>query len=194
MMVGNPLTQCIVQAKAVVQQTTLKMKCLQFHIQSLSEGQVEFGMREILKISLASRFFWVWKIDSCNKKAWHEVSGGGPKCSMYIGACVNFGSHKRRRFAVSAEIHESEKENIMLAHLAPLCGTASAARNKRRKALEQAGFEPPVPLRSKEFPMGLPSLKCLDASKVLAANRLYDATFLHRFGINLVFFLHLSCM
>ena len=65
----------------------------------------------------------------------------------------------------------------MLVHLAPPCGTASAARNKRHKALEQAGFELPVPFRSKESPMGLPSLKGLDASKVLAANRLYEATF-----------------
>ena len=56
-MVGNPLTQCIVRVKGVVEQTALKMKCLQLHIQSVSEGQVEFGMREILQISFASSFF-----------------------------------------------------------------------------------------------------------------------------------------
>ena len=34
---------------------------------------------------------------------------------------------------------ESEKDNIILVHLAPPCGTASAARNRRHKALEDAG-------------------------------------------------------
>ena len=56
---------------------------------------------------------------------------------------------------------KSEKDNIMLVHLAPPCGTASAARNRRHKTLEEAGFELPAPLRSKEFPMGLPSLRGL---------------------------------
>ena len=73
---------------------------------------------------------------------------------------------------------ESEKDNIILVHLAPPCGTASAARNRRRKALEDAGYELPAPLRSKEFPMGLPSLRGLDASKVASANRLYEATYI----------------
>ena len=62
---------------------------------------------------------------------------------------------------------ESEKDNIMLVHMAPPCGTASAARNRRYKALEGAGYELPVPL---------PSLRGLDASKVLSANCLYNAT------------------
>ena len=73
---------------------------------------------------------------------------------------------------------KSEKDNIMLVHLAPPCGTASAARNRRHKALEEAGFELPAPLRSKEFPMGLPSLRGLDATKVESANRLYEATYI----------------
>ena len=65
----------------------------------------------------------------------------------------------------------------MLVPLAPPCGTASAARKRRHKALEEAGYELPAPLRSKEFPMGLPSLPGLDASKVASANCLYEATF-----------------
>ena len=68
---------------------------------------------------------------------------------------------------------ESEKDNIMLVHLAPPCGTASAARNRRHKRLEEAGFDLPVPLRSKEFPMGLPTLRGLDLTKVSLANDLY---------------------
>ena len=57
---------------------------------------------------------------------------------------------------------ESEKDNIMLVHLALPCGTASAARNRRYKVLEEAGFELLAPLRSKEFPMRLRSLRGLD--------------------------------
>ena len=71
---------------------------------------------------------------------------------------------------------ESEKDNIMLVHLAPPCGTASAARNRRHKHLEEAGFDLPVPLRRKEFPMGLPTLRGLDLTKVSLANDLYWAT------------------
>ena len=83
---------------------------------------------------------------------------------------------------------ETEKDNILLIHMAPPCGTASAARNRRRKHLEEAGFVLPVPLRSKEYPMGLPTLKGLDLDKVTAANSLYDATAkiaMHSIGLNL---------
>ena len=45
---------------------------------------------------------------------------------------------------------KSEKENIMLVHLAPPCGTSSAARNKRHPDLEAAGFDLPRPLRSRK--------------------------------------------
>ena len=65
---------------------------------------------------------------------------------------------------------KSEKENIMLVHLAPPCGTSSAARNKRHPDLEAAGFDLPRPLRSREHPMGLPTLRGLDAAKVNSAN------------------------
>ena len=72
---------------------------------------------------------------------------------------------------------KSEKENILWIHLAPPCGTCSAARNTRHRALEAAGYDLPVPLRSKEWRMGFPSLKGLDAAKVSAANVLYERTF-----------------
>ena len=72
---------------------------------------------------------------------------------------------------------ESEKTNIMLVHLAPPCGTSSAARNKRHPDLELAGYTLPKPLRSEQYPMGLPTLRGLDAAKVQSANTLYWATY-----------------
>lgn len=72
---------------------------------------------------------------------------------------------------------ESEKSNIMLVHLAPPCGTSSAARNKRHPDLQLAGYTLPRPLRSQQYPMGLPELRGLDAAKVKSANTLYWATY-----------------
>ena len=71
----------------------------------------------------------------------------------------------------------SERENLIYVHLAPPCGTCSAARNKQRKDWERAGFSLPQPLRSKLHPMGLPHIRGLDAAKVASANLLYQATF-----------------
>lgn len=65
---------------------------------------------------------------------------------------------------------------MLYVHLAPPCGTCFAARQKRHPDLEAAGFELPKPLRSKLHPMGLPTLKGLDAAKVASANSLYFAT------------------
>ena len=70
----------------------------------------------------------------------------------------------------------SERMNIVYIHIAPLCGTCSAARNKRHRDLEAAGYDLPRPLRSKLYPMGLPTLRGLDAAKVASANLLYFAT------------------
>ena len=83
---------------------------------------------------------------------------------------------KEEAFIFLMNYIKSEKENILLVHLAPPCGTCSAARNRRHKTLEAAGYDLPVPLRSKEWPMGLPSLRGLDAAKVAAANALYERT------------------
>ena len=70
----------------------------------------------------------------------------------------------------------SERHNIIYIHWAPPCGTCSAARNKRHRDLEDAGFILPKLLRSRAFPMGLPTNRGLDAAKVTAANALYCAT------------------
>ena len=70
----------------------------------------------------------------------------------------------------------SERRNIIYIHFAPPCRTCSAARNKRHRDLEEAGFILPKPVRSKEHPMGLPSNRGLDAAKVASENLLYFAT------------------
>ena len=69
-----------------------------------------------------------------------------------------------------------ERQNIIYIHMAPPCGTCSAARNKRHRDLEAAGYVLPQPVRSRAFPMGLPTNRGLDAAKVAAANTLYYAT------------------
>ena len=60
-------------------------------------------------------------------------------------------------------------------HMAPPCGTSSAARNiPIKRKLRQKGAPQPRPLRSHQFPDGLPSLKGLNRAKVQSANQLYD--------------------
>ena len=80
-----------------------------------------------------------------------------------------------------AEFIRQDADNICLIHFAPPCGTCSAARKRRLSPavldkLASEGITPPQVLRSEAFPMGLPSLKGLDAMKVGLANKLYWAT------------------
>ena len=68
-----------------------------------------------------------------------------------------------------------DTENIILVHFAPPCGTASAARSRPiSEELKQLGAPEPKPLRSKEFPQGLPWLHGLDKIKVDNANKIYQ--------------------
>ena len=65
-------------------------------------------------------------------------------------------------------------------HLAPPCGTASRARERRiSSSLRKRGVPEPKPLRSAQHPLGLPSVKPNTASfaKVTSANKLYELTF-----------------
>ena len=60
-----------------------------------------------------------------------------------------------------------ESRNLCLIHFAPPCGTCSAARKRKlppevQAELKQAGITPPQPLRSEQFPMGLPGIAGLD--------------------------------
>ena len=61
-----------------------------------------------------------------------------------------------------------QSDLLLWIHLAPVCGTASRAREIRRFKGD------PQPLRSSEFPEGLPSLSDRDQVRVDLANRLFD--------------------
>ena len=69
----------------------------------------------------------------------------------------------------------AEKQKLAWVHFAPACGTASKARERPQTKLEQAGYRVPKPLRSKEFPLGLPGLSGVDKLRTETANLVYDA-------------------
>ena len=73
------------------------------------------------------------------------------------------------------DIIRHERAEIALVHLAPPCGTASAARSVPAPHLDRVGFRAPRPLRSVQYPMGLPNLEGQDLLRVAAANTLYAA-------------------
>ena len=89
---------------------------------------------------------------------------------------------------------ETEKERILAIHLAPACGTASKAREKKLVSFRNKGFKVPVPLRSKAKPMGLDQLAGLDKIRTEAANIVYSATAdrltSSRFAFVVKFFVH----
>ena len=70
----------------------------------------------------------------------------------------------------------AERHHIVFIHLSPPCGTCSAARERALPALASMGVDPPRPLRSVQYPAGLPDLAGLDRAKVEQANLLYEAT------------------
>ncbi|CAK9084694.1 unnamed protein product [Durusdinium trenchii] len=59
---------------------------------------------------------------------------------------------------------------LLWMHFAPVCGTASRAREIR------VHWSDPRPLRSNELPRGLPSLSGNDKQRVLIANDLFEYT------------------
>ena len=61
-------------------------------------------------------------------------------------------------------------------HLAPACGTASRAREKKLTSLANQGFRIPGPLRSQKQPMGINGLSGLDKVRTETANIVYAAT------------------
>jgi len=74
-------------------------------------------------------------------------------------------------------------EDTKVTTFAPPCGTATRAREIRRKSGPD-----PKPLRTDEFPDGIPTLSGVDKERVESANRLYKFTAeavskLHRMGI-----------
>ena len=66
---------------------------------------------------------------------------------------------------------------VAYVHLAPPCGTCSAARDRPVPAhLRRLGAPEPKPLRSLDAPLGLPGLTGADLARVLSANTLYVHT------------------
>lgn len=64
---------------------------------------------------------------------------------------------------------------VFYIHMAPPCGTASAARSRPIAAhLLAAGFPNPKPLRSKSRPLGLEGLSLENKQRVEQANRIYE--------------------
>eukprot|EP00435_Cladocopium_sp_Y103_P018181 s871_g4.t1 len=74
------------------------------------------------------------------------------------------------------ELIRKEADRIAAIHLAPACGTASRAREKKFTKLAKQGFKIPGPLRSQTKPMGLDGLSGLDKVRTESANLVYSAT------------------
>ena len=70
---------------------------------------------------------------------------------------------------------EAESESIACIWIAPSCGTASKARERKVPQLKKLGIAEPIPLRSASQPDQLDGLQGLDKLKVEKANLLYDA-------------------
>ena len=60
------------------------------------------------------------------------------------------------------DILHTEKDRILSVHLAPACGTASRAREKKLTSLAKQGNKIPGPLRPQKQPMGIDGLSGLD--------------------------------
>ena len=71
------------------------------------------------------------------------------------------------------EITQVERDRIALVFIAPPCGAASLARERKLLKWARKGFKIPVPLRNAQFPDMLPGLSFLDKKKVELANQLY---------------------
>eukprot|EP00435_Cladocopium_sp_Y103_P063984 s44_g25.t1 len=79
-------------------------------------------------------------------------------------------------FAALLDLLRTEHHRIVAVHLAPACGTASKAREKKLKSFAKRGFKIPKPLRSKTKPMGLDGLEGVDKLRTELANQVYTAT------------------
>lgn len=63
------------------------------------------------------------------------------------------------------QLMTKDADNIVYAHFAPACGTASRAREKPQPHLERQGFKVAKPLRSDQEPEGISGLSGLDKFK-----------------------------
>ena len=71
-------------------------------------------------------------------------------------------------------------KQILWAHFAPSCGTASRARGRPLPKLAKLGAKVPMPLRSDTKPMGLDGLAGLDKVKADLREHLLADAFLHQ--------------
>ena len=71
----------------------------------------------------------------------------------------------------------AEGDRIAMVWMAPSCGTASRARERRQPKLEAQGIRVPLPLRSSLQPDQLDGLNGTDKIKTERANLLYDAVY-----------------
>ena len=74
-------------------------------------------------------------------------------------------------FSTVCKFAEAESEDLLLAHFAPSCGTASKARERKVPGIPN----PPRPLRSESYPDGLAGLTEQEHQRVLEANASYSA-------------------
>ena len=89
---------------------------------------------------------------------------------------ANYDVTNPEEFQALMSLLETEKDRLLAVHLAPACGTASKAREKKLWNFRNKGFKVPGPLRSKDKPMGLDCLAGLDKIRTEAANMVYSAT------------------
>ena len=88
-------------------------------------------------------------------------------------AVANYDLSDPQQYATLVEVLTAEKDAIVHAHCAPSCGTASRARGRRVAGVP---FHlQPQPLRSDDFPDGLPGLSDKDQQRVDSANASYKA-------------------
>lgn len=79
---------------------------------------------------------------------------------------ASFDLTRQHDFRSVCKFVEAESDNLILAHCAPSCGTASKAREKRTPGV----VNPPRPLRNKSYPNGLPGLSGREENRVGEAN------------------------
>ena len=82
----------------------------------------------------------------------------------------------QHQFESLMQVLASEMDHIAAVHLAPACGTASKAREKKLLKWVRKGFKVPVPLRSAKKPMGVDNLSGLDKIRTELANQVYEKT------------------
>ena len=97
-------------------------------------------------------------------------SGQNPKRAENF-PIASFDLTRPHDFSTVCKFVEAEREDLLLAHFAPSCGTASKARERKVPGIPN----PPRPLRSESYPDGLAGLTEQEHRRVLEANASYSA-------------------